>query len=349
MPHLAIKNLTPTLFLVALIWLCYRVLEGFFTSIAWAVVIAYITWPLFLRLKATLRQHANLSALLATLVIASFILSLLYWVGVMLQNELHAVYPAITAFLSQPSLETPAFIKAIPWLDSAIQDYIRQINVNELSLKSQILDWSRQAIRQIGGMLGNLGKHIFQLGFTLMTVFFCYRDGDKIISQLKQGTAWILGDYQSIYLKTAGDTAQAVVFGLVLAAMSQGLIAAIGYRIAGVNAPILLGVATALLAIVPFGATLIWLPASIGLALSGQLWEGIGLFLWGVLLISTVDNIIRPLVISGTSRVPFLVVMFGVFGGLSAFGGVGLFLGPVILSVALAVWRAWLGQQGRSG
>jgi P-type Ca2+ transporter type 2C len=90
---------------------------------------------------------------------------------------------------------------------------------------------------------------------------------------------------------------------------------------------------------------LIWVPVSFGLMLSGQLWQGIGLFLWGLFVISTVDNVIRPLVISGAGRIPFLVVLFGVFGGLTAFGVIGLFLGPIILSVLLAVWKAWLKQQ----
>ncbi len=96
---------------------------------------------------------------------------------------------------------------------------------------------------------------------------------------------------------------------------------------------------------VPMGATLIWLPVCFGLIAAGQYWHGFGLILWGVFVVSTVDNIIRPLVISGAGRIPFLVVLFGVFGGLQAFGFVGIFLGPIILSVLLAVWQAWLKQQ----
>jgi P-type Ca2+ transporter type 2C len=108
---------------------------------------------------------------------------------------------------------------------------------------------------------------------------------------------------------------------------------------------VLLGVVTALFALVPMGATLVWIPVSLGLLLAGDYWHGIGLFVWGVIAISTIDNVIRPLVISGAGRIPFLVVLFGVFGGLSAFGAVGLFTGPVILSVLLAVWKTWLAQK----
>jgi Ca2+-transporting ATPase len=179
----------------------------------------------------------------------------------------------------------------------------------------------------------------------LVALFFFFRDGQSALNQLRQGLSYLIGDYQKMYLQTAGDTTRAVVYGLVLAAFGQGLIAGIGYAIAGVNAPVLLGVMTALFALVPMGATLIWLPVGFGLILAGDYWQGTGLLLWGVFAISTVDNIIRPLVISGAGHIPFLVVLFGVFGGLSAFGAVGLFLGPVILSVILTVWRTWLGKQ----
>jgi Ca2+-transporting ATPase len=120
------------------------------------------------------------------------------------------------------------------------------------------------------------------------------------------------------------------------------MMAGFGYFVAGVKAPVLFGAITALLALIPMGATLVWMPIGIYLIFMDQFWPGIGLLLWGFLVVSTVDNVIRPLVISGASRVPFLIVLFGVLGGLTAFGAVGLFLGPVILAVLLSVWQAWL-------
>jgi Ca2+-transporting ATPase len=181
-----------------------------------------------------------------------------------------------------------------------------------------------------------------KLGVVLVTVFFCFRDGKEIFNQLQQGLVRFLGKYQQVYLQAAGITVRAVVYGLVLAALGQGMMAGFGYYVAGVKAPVLFGAITALLALVPMGATLVWLPIGVMLILNDQLWPGIGLLLWGFLVVSTVDNVIRPLVISGASQVPFPVVLFGVLGGLTAFGAVGLFLGPVILAVLLSVWQAWL-------
>jgi predicted PurR-regulated permease PerM len=109
-----------------------------------------------------------------------------------------------------------------------------------------------------------------------------------------------------------------------------------------VQAPVLLGAVTALIALIPFGAPIVWGSMSIWLLLTGNMWSGAGLLFWGVFLVSWVDNIVRPLVISNATQMPFLLVVFGVLGGVLAFGLVGLFIGPVLLAVSLALWREWL-------
>ena len=107
------------------------------------------------------------------------------------------------------------------------------------------------------------------------------------------------------------------------------------------NSPAFWGAATALLALIPFGAPLVWGSIGVWLLLQGQVGAGIGLLLWGALAISWIDNLVRPLVISGVAKIPFLIVLYGVLGGLAAFGLIGLFVGPVILAILLALWREW--------
>ncbi len=129
---------------------------------------------------------------------------------------------------------------------------------------------------------------------------------------------------------------------LVATALLQGAVAGLGYWWAGLHAPVLLGAITALVAMIPFGTPFVWGSIGTWLLIRGEVTAGIGLLLWGTLVVSWVDNLIRPLVISSATRIPFLLVMFGVLGGLAAFGLIGLFLGPVILAVLVAVWREWL-------
>ena len=120
------------------------------------------------------------------------------------------------------------------------------------------------------------------------------------------------------------------------------MLAGLGYWVAGIAAPALWGVITALVSLIPFVGPVVWIGLSLGLLAHGETQAALGLFLWGALVVSWVDNLIRPLVISGPTRIPFLLVFLGVLGGLNAFGLIGLFLGPVLLAVSVAIWREWL-------
>ncbi len=336
------RYLIPGFFLTGLLLLSYRVLSEFIITIIWAFIIAYVTWPPYRWLRHRLKDNANLSAAVMTAIISAVISLTIFWLVNMLQEEIKIAYQTLVGNFSQGPFRLPDVIKRIPWLAHYLQEWLDRLNSDRTGLITQFADWAKQWLGQLGQFLGGIGRYVMKLGFVLVTVFFCFRDGDEVIRQLRRGLIHFLGKYQNVYLRAVGNTTRAVVYGLVLAAMAQGLLAGLGYTVAGVQAPVLFGVITALLALVPMGAMMVWIPIGISLIAGDQLIAGTGLLLWGFLAVSTVDNVIRPIVISGASQVPFLVVMFGVFGGLSAFGPVGLFLGPVILSVLLSVWQAWL-------
>jgi predicted PurR-regulated permease PerM len=192
------------------------------------------------------------------------------------------------------------------------------------------------------GVMSDIGQNALVLMLTLFTMFFLFRDGPQVVEQFRNVFNQVLGERTKGYLHTIETTVKAVVYGIVLTAIAQGAIAGLGYWLVGVKAPILLALITTLFAMIPFGTPVVWVSASAWLLIHGNTWSGVALLLWGSLIVSWVDNIIRPLVISTSTRIPFVLVMFGVLGGLASFGFVGLFLGPVILAMALAVWREWL-------
>lgn len=340
-----LKYAVPGILFIGLLWLSYEVLREFLLIITWAFIIAYVMWIPYQRLKSLLDNRATLSAAVMTGIITLIIFLAAYWLLNTLQREIASIYQILLTNFSQPPKKIPESLNQVPWLVDYLQPFLDQLNADEVGVKTQIINWAKQWVGEFGRFLGGVGRNIMTFGFTLVTLFFCFRDGHKVVDQLRQGLSVFLGQYQNSYLQAAGDTTRAVVYGVVLAALSQGLIAGLGYSFVDLNAPAFLGAVTAILALIPMGAMLVWLPAGIGLILSGQHWQGLGLLLWGVLAISTIDNVVRPIVISGAGRIPFLIVLFGVFGGLTAFGLVGLFLGPIILSVLLAVWQAWLKQQ----
>jgi Ca2+-transporting ATPase len=338
----SIRRLIPCVMLAGLLWLSFLVLREFFLVLAWALIIVYVTWPPYRYLKHKFNNKATLSAAVMTTVIAAVVLLTVYWLVIMLQVELKTAYQSIVVNLSQDKYWLPDYIKRIPWLGNTLQIWLDRLSEDLAGVVEQFASLAQQWSGKVANFLRSIGSYIMKLGVILVTVFFCFRDGDEAVRQLHQGLVRFLGKYQHVYLQAAGHTTRAVVYGLVLAALGQGMLAGLGYYVAGVKAPVLLGASTALLAMVPMGATLVWMPVSISLILTGQTWQGLGLLLWGFLAVSTVDNVIRPLVISGAGRIPFLVVLFGVLGGLTAFGVIGLFLGPVILAVLLSVWQAWL-------
>jgi Ca2+-transporting ATPase len=341
----SIGQFIPGILLAGLLVLGFMVLREFLLTLIWALIIAYVTWPPYRWLRYRLKDNATLSAAIMTSLISVIIFLAIYWLVDLLKDELQIAYQSLAFNLNQQDYRLPEAVLQIPWLGNYLQEGLDRLADDKATVASQIANWARQWLGEFAKLLGGIGHNVIKLGVIMVTVFFSFRDGKEGIQQLHQGLKHLLGKYLEIYLQAAGSTTRAVVYGLVLAAMGQGLMAGFGYAAVGVKAPLLFGIITALLAMIPMGATLVWMPMSISLILTDQLWPGIGLMLWGFLVISTVDNVIRPIVISGASRMPFLVILFGVLGGLSAFGAVGLFLGPVILSVLMAVWKAWLEQQ----
>lgn len=319
----------------------YAVLKPFLVPVIWAFILAYVTWPLFLRLRRALRERVTLAALIMTLgLTAAFVVPVL-WLVSLLRVEVAAGYGELAAFLAgKPRL--PASLAGIPWLGEALQDFLDRMSRDPEALKNELGALVDQSLGEIRSILGGVGRNLAKTFFALLTLFFMYRNGEALALQVRDVLERVIGERVHAYLTAIGDTTRAVVYGIVLAALAQGILAGLGYWIAGLQAPVLLGAATALIALVPFGAPLIWGSAGVWLLITDRTFAGAGLLLWGLLAVSWVDNLVRPLVISNATRIPFLLVMFGVLGGIAAFGLVGLFIGPVILAVLMAVWREWL-------
>ncbi len=336
-----LRPLIVAVLLGGLLLLSYVVLKPFLVPVIWALILAYVTWPLYARLRRLLRGQVTLSSLLMTLLLtAAFVLPVLWLVSLMRSELLHA-YDEVTRYIStHPQL--PSTLRGVPWLGDVLQEFIDRVGADPAGLKAELTRWLEESLVEMRTVLGGVGRNVVKTGFALLTVFFAYRNGEQFARQVRAVMEQLLGERVQGYTAAIGDTTRAVVYGLVLAAIAQGTLAGIGYWFAGVQAPVLLGAATAVIALIPFGAPLIWGSVGVWLLLTDRTGAGIGLLLWGALAVSWIDNLIRPLVISNQTRIPFLLVLFGVLGGIAAFGLVGLFVGPVILAILMAVWREWL-------
>lgn len=329
-------------FLGGLLVLAFLVIRPFLVPVTWAGILVYVTWPLYLRLRLRLPGRPNLASLLMTLFLTLVLVLPVAWVLLLIRNEVGMVYEKIMSQLSQGHIELAPEIRRLPWVGPRLAAFIDELNTDPAAFRAQIRSWNEWGVTHAGNLVGGVGRNLAKLGFALLTAFFLYRDGEAVLIQIREVLQGMLGPRVQGYVQAIGATTRAVVYGIVLTALAQGLLAGIGYVAAGVEGAVFLGAITTLIALIPFGTPLAWGAVAIWLFLQGQIWPAVGLTLWGVLVVSWVDNIIRPLVISSATKVPFLLVMFGVLGGLAAFGMVGLFLGPVILAVMLAVWREWL-------
>jgi len=336
------RRLIVALLLGGLGLLGYAVLHLFVVPVAWAAIVAYTTWPLYERVRKPLGGHTNISALLMTLILAAAFVLPVLWLALMLRSDLAAGYNAVADLIAQGPIELPRAIRRIPGVGAWLQQTVSDSTSDPTALRTQITSWLDQGTGELLKILGGVGRNTAKLGFALVTVFFFYRDGERLMDQVKRVLRGFIGERVDAYLTAVSGMTRAVVYGLVATALAQGFLAGLGYWAAGVDAPALLGALTTAIALIPFGTPLVWGSIGVWLLLKGHIGAGIGLLAWGTFVVSWVDNLIRPLVISSATQIPFLLVMFGVLGGLAAFGLIGLFVGPVILAVLMAVWREWL-------
>jgi predicted PurR-regulated permease PerM len=333
------------LLLAALVALAFVVLRLFIVPIAWALIIAYVTWPAYRRLRRLLRGKALFSALLMTLLLAFGLVLPLLSLAIPLMHEATAYPDRILAFFTNGRESLRGFVRGIPLLGDWLQRVLDALPRQRLASGDQALEWGKQWAGELAQLLGGLGRNAAKLVFAMLTLFVVYRDGEALLMQIRRALTPLLGERVDVYLGTIGDVSRSVFYGILLTALAQGALAGIGYWAAGVPAPLLLAVVTMFFALFPFGTPLVWAPVGVFLLVSGELWAGVGLLLWGVLVVSWIDNLIRPLVISNTVRIPFLLVMFSLIGGIAAFGLIGLFIGPFVVAMLLSVWREWQRKQ----
>lgn len=207
-----------------------------------------------------------------------------------------------------------------------------------VALIGRFLVWTQSWLISAGKAL--LGG-VTQVLLSAFLAFFLLRDAPVLSERLAVAVERLAGDRGRYLIKVAGDTVKGVIYGILGTAIAQALVAGLGFWIAGVPGAVLLSVLTFLFAVVPFGPPLIWLPASLWLFAQHKPGLGVFMLLWGFLGISSVDNFLRPFLISQGSKMPFALIFCGVIGGALAFGLVGVFLGPTLLAVAFRLVEEW--------
>jgi predicted PurR-regulated permease PerM len=338
------RKIVPWVALAGLATLAFVVLAPFLVPLAWAGILSYASWPIAARIRQKCNGRDTLAAAIATTLAALILFVPLIWLAWLAQKELANIYPALQTFLASP-IHVPEMLKNMPLLG----DWLKQqseLFANPQGISAMIKTWLAAHVNDVATLAGGVGKNLVKLLFVVIILFFFYRDGARIVAELRHVLARFIGPQAHHYLQVAGTTTRAVVYGVLLTALIQGVAAGLGYWVAGLSSPVIFGVITAMLALIPFCTPLAWGSAGAWLLVQGHTAEAIGVWIWGAAVVSQLDNVLRPIFISSVSPIPFLLVLFGVLGGLLAFGLVGLFIGPIILTVAWAVWSEWVARMG---
>ena len=328
-----------------LFYLSFQVLKYFIVPVLWAAIIAYITWPLYHSVQKLCGPRPTLSATIMISMVVLVVGIPLTFAIFMLQHEGRNLFYELQRQVFSGHLDVPQFIRDLPIIGKEVTRTLKEINSDPNSIVQNVSGWFQSHLNYGRLVLSEISKNIFKLCFAVMSLFFFYRDGQTILNQVSKALEMVIGPRIHHYLDTISETTRAVVYGVGLTAIAQALLAGLSYFVAGVPNPMVLTIVTFIFALIPFGPPVAYSAVSLWLFSQGQTIEAIGVMVWGVCVVSTADNVIRPLVISGATQIPFLLIMFGVLGGLASFGMVGLFVGPVILAVLLAIWREWLHEQ----
>lgn len=334
------RRLVPWLALAGLSILVFLIMEPFLAPLAWAGVMAYASWPLTNWLRLKCGKHETLAASIATALAVLTLFAPLLWLAWLGQQELGRIYPAVQIFITAPPVP-PVWLQRLPWLGEWLMQQRASLLSDPQGLAFLVKTWLSAHAGDAAILAGGVGRNLVKMVLALTVLFFFFRDGGRMLRELRHVLERFIGPQVQGYLAAAGLTTRAVVYGILLTALVQGTVAGAGYWVAGLTSPVTLGVITALFALIPFGTPLAWGGAGAWLLFEGEVGTAIGIWIWGGAVVSQIDNVVRPLFISGVGAIPFLLVLFGVMGGILAFGLVGLFVGPVVLAVVWAVWCEW--------
>lgn len=320
-------------------------LSGFLVPVLAALIVGLASWPLYRRL---LKRCDGRSALAASLALVVVIIVLIAPLSLALTYAIQEASSFIGWALeaNRNGMPTPDWILALPLVGTRLAGYWVTYLGEPHALGTVVEMVSGEHLGNIYRMLlaatGDIFRLLLTVIFMLITLFFVYKDGIHILSQLDIVGERVLPTRWQRFSRVVPATINSTVTGMGLIALGEGVVLGLAYWIAGVPSPVLLGVVTGFMALIPGGAPLSFTLVSIYLVGSGNPMAGLGLFIWGAVELFIVDKTLRPRLVGGPVKLPFLPTFFGLIGGVKTMGLVGLFIGPVLMALLVAIWREWI-------
>ena len=335
-------RLLAQILLLGLLTACIWVLMPFLSALFWAAVLAFATHPIMRLLTRLLKGNTSLAAAILTSVWVLLIALPLVWLGFNIADYIREGMELVKNLRVEGLPEAPTWLSSIPLVGERLVAYWNTLDEQGTALLTTIKPYTGQLGNWLLARSARIGGGVLELALSVVLVFFFYRDGPRLAHFVQELLQRLIGDRAQHYANLIAGTIQSVVNGVIGTAIAQALVALFGFWVAGVPGAIFLAILTFMLSLIPMGPPLVWAPAAAWLFWQDQVGMGIFLALWGFLVISSVDNILKPYLISRGGNLPLVVVLMGVFGGLFAFGFMGLFLGPTLLAVAYSLLSDWI-------
>ncbi|CAN2972296.1 AI-2E family transporter [Pseudomonas sp. PM2] len=333
--------------LLVLFGASFWVMAPFWSALFWGAVLAFASWPLMRLLTRWLGGRESLAAGILTLGWMLLVAVPLVWLGFNLADHVRDAVALIKDIQVDGLPEAPTWLGSIPFVGERLVATWDSIDQQGAALMVSIKPYLGQVGNWLLARSAQIGGGILELTLSLVFVFFFYRDGPRLAMFVHRLLERLIGERAGYYIELVAGTVQRVVNGVIGTAAAQALLALIGFLIAGVPGALVLGIVTFLLSLIPMGPPLVWIPATAWLAWKGDYTYAVFLGVWGTFVISGVDNVLKPYLISRGGNLRLVIVLLGVFGGLIAFGFIGLFIGPTLLAVAYSLLTDWSASQAQ--
>ncbi|HJD44232.1 MAG TPA: AI-2E family transporter [Candidatus Paenalcaligenes intestinipullorum] len=345
-PMFPASSLARWLLLIVLLTGLYF-LKDFLVPVLAALIIGLASWPLYKRLLRRCDGRNTLAATIAILiVVVVLIVPLSYGLAFTIREVISLIEWAREA--DRSGVPMPDWLLALPFVGPRIVEYWDTILGQPQALGAAVQAVSGEHLGSISRMVASFTTNAVQLLLTLLflliTLFFIYKDGQRILQQLDVVGERVLPQRWQRFSRVVPATISSTVTGMGLIAIGEGVVLGIAYALAGAPSPILLGAITGFMALIPGGAPLSFTLVSlylIGNPHTSTI-SGVALFLWGAIELFIVDKTLRPRLVGGPVKLPFLPTFFGLVGGVKTMGIIGLFVGPVLMALLVAIWREWV-------
>jgi predicted PurR-regulated permease PerM len=337
------RDVVSACFSLAIIAFALFVTQRFVLPLLWAAILCIATWPLYRRTLAALGNREILAAALVTVLGAIVFITPLA-VGVSQAAHQAPALAQLVASANTEGLAPPAWLLRIPFAGTEIHDWWSATLGQPHGLAHLLQDNSVGRMQSASEVLKRVGSNVvhrlIDVVFAFVCLFFFYKDGAALQHQLDAIGAHLIGPSRwTLYALKVPVAVRATVNGLVLVGLAEGVLLGIGYQIAGVPSAVLWAAATGVLAIIPFGAPLAFGAVAALLLYQGNPTAAIAIAVWGAIVLFVADHFVRPQMIGSATQLPFLAVLLGILGGVETLGLIGLFVGPVVMTLFVTLWH----------